>query len=80
MAGPELGKITRQNGVAGQVSYSVKVTYPGAAPSVVQFVGSTFGGPVVMVTRTFGQQFVRDQGRFGPFGPEWVRRFFEGSE
>lgn len=73
---PVLGPITRRNGLAGQVSYSVEVTYPGESPSVATFVGSVYGGPVVMVMPSGAQVFVTDPGRHGPFGPEWVRRFF----
>lgn len=79
MTAPKLGEIRRENGIAGQISYSVAVTYPGEAASTVQFIGSTYGGPVVMVSANGTQTFVEDPGRFGPFGPEWVRRFFGGS-
>jgi hypothetical protein len=73
-----LGKIRRQNGVAGQISYTVPVTYTGEETSLVTFVGSVYGGPVVMQTQAFTDGvFVRDTERFGRFGPEWVRRFFE---
>lgn len=77
-----LGKITRENGVAGQIAYSVNVSYPednnpDARPYRVTFVGNSFGGPIVMITRgNPSGTFVRDPERFGPFGPEWVRRFF----
>lgn len=73
---PELGNITRHAGVAGQVSYSVTVTYPGESPETVTFVSSVYGGPVVMVTPSLAQTLVTDPERFGTFGPEWVRRFF----
>lgn len=77
---PSLGPITRSTGVAGQVAYLADVTYPGEESRPVTFVGSAFGGPVVMVTRSaLGdevQTFVTDPGRFGTFGPRWVRRFF----
>jgi hypothetical protein len=72
----EVAKIKRHAGIAGQFSVSAEVTYPGELPEVVEFVGSTFGGPVVMVTPSGTQTFVTDPGRFGEFGPEWVRRFF----
>jgi hypothetical protein len=75
MGALSIGKIRRSNGVAGQVSYSVDVTYPDEPTSRVEFVGSTYGGPVVMVTNS-GQTFVVNPGRFGEFGPDWVRRFF----
>lgn len=77
---PVLSVVTRHAGIAGQVSYSVAVTYDGEDPSVATFVGSTYGGPVVMVTPgNPAGVFVTDPERFGKFGPEWVRRFF-GSE
>lgn len=79
MEAPQLGEIRRANGIAGQVSYSVAVTYPGEAVSTVQFIGSTYGGPVVMVSASGMQTFVKDPARFGEFGPEWVRSFFGGS-
>jgi hypothetical protein len=71
-----LGAVRKARGVAGQVSYSVAVTYPGEPASVVTFVGSVYGGPVVMVTASGVQTFVTDPGRFGEFGPVWVARFF----
>lgn len=76
---PELGPIRRHTGVAGQVSYSALVTYGDELPQRVTFVGSTYGGPVVMITRLSGEEvqtFVTDPARFGTFGPNWVRRFF----
>lgn len=70
-----VGKIKRQNGVAGQYAYVVTVQYPGEDPERMSFVGSVYGGPIIMVTRS-RQTIVRDPERFGKFGPEWVRRFF----
>lgn len=61
-------KVTR--GIAGQVSADVD--------GQTTFVGSVYGGPVVMVWPNL-QTFVADPGRFGDFGanPEaWVRRFY----
>jgi hypothetical protein len=75
--GPELGTIKRTNGVAGQIAYTVTVIYEGEPPAPVTFVGSVYGGPIVMVTTgNPGGTFVRNPERFGSFGPEWVRRFF----
>jgi hypothetical protein len=71
-----LGPITRTNGVAGQFSLSVPVTYPDEPTEVITFVGSVYGGPVVMVTPTGTQTFVTNPSRLGKFSPEWVRRFF----
>ena len=74
---PTLGRIVRHAGIAGQLAYSVSVTYPGEGASVVTFTGSTYGGPVVMVTPGMPRgMFVTDPDRFGAFGPAWVRRFF----
>lgn len=72
----EVRRITKARGVAGALTFSAFVTYPGEAESVVTFHGSVYGGPVVMETKTAGQLFVTDPGRFGEFGEEWVRRFF----
>lgn len=72
-----LGTIRKHSGVAGEITYSVAVTYPGLQSLVVRFVGSVYGGPIVMVTPSNPKgTFVRDSARFGEFGPEWVRRFF----
>lgn len=73
---PTLGPIRRRNGVAGQVAYTVDVTYPDESPSTITFVGSVYGGPVVMVTPAGHETFVRNATDLGPFNPEWVRRFF----
>ena len=79
-ATPTLGNIVRSNGIAGQLSYRVDVTYPGEPCKPVVFVGNELGGPIVMITTssngTEAQVFVDDPARFGVFGPEWVRRFF----
>jgi hypothetical protein len=73
---PDLSQIRRRNGVAGQISYSVDVTYLGETVETLTFVGSVYGGPVVMVSPNGAQTFVVDPSRFGEFGPAWVRRFF----
>lgn len=70
-------KIAKASGVAGEVAFTAWVSYPDEAERTVTFVGSVYGGPVVMVTDAAGQVFVRDPDRFGPFGREWVARFFE---
>lgn len=77
---PTLGPIKRHNGVAGQISYTVEVTYPDEPPARIEFVGSVYGGPIVMVTPAGHQTFVRNHERHGAFGPEWVRRFFAERE
>ncbi len=72
---PVIGPIRRTAGVAGQYQLTADVTYPGEDTRTVGFVGSAYGGPVVMVSDGF-QTFVTDPDRFGAFGPDWVRRFF----
>jgi hypothetical protein len=72
---PTVSKVFRRNGVAGQFAIQCTVDYPGEEPRVVEFVGSTYGGPVLMVTES-GHTWVTDPGRFGSFGRGWVRRFF----
>lgn len=73
---PEVLNVKKQSGIAGQMSYSATVAYEGEEPSTCTFVGSVYGGPVVMVLPSGAQTFVTDAGRHGEFGPEWVRRFF----
>jgi hypothetical protein len=75
---PHIYFIRPTAGIAGQFSVKARVGYEGEAPRDVEFVGSAYGGPVVMVTE-FGQTFVTEPGRFGDFGTEWVRRFFESA-
>lgn len=77
---PTLGEITKTNGVAGQISYSVPVTYEDEPTYIYEFIGSVYGGPVVAVSPSGMQRFVTDPGRLGTFGPEWVRRFFAPAE
>jgi hypothetical protein len=71
----EVSSVKRRPGIAGQFSVAAEVTYEDEPMRVVEFVGSVYGGPVVMVTDHV-QQFVTDPGRFGEFGERWVRRFF----
>lgn len=73
---PIIHSIKRVNGVAGQFGYVVKVEYPDEPIATLEFIGSAFGGPIVMVTPSGIQSFVSDPGRFGKFSPEWVRKFF----
>jgi hypothetical protein len=72
---PEVTKMRQHKGVAGQFAVQATVGYPGEDPRTVEFVGSVYGGPVLMVTE-HGQTWVTDPGRFGTFGQDWVRRFF----
>lgn len=72
--------VRKTSGCAGQVQYTAVVRYSGEDNSTVSFVGSIYGGPVVMVTEGFPEGiFVTDPSRFGTFGPEWVRQFFGGA-
>lgn len=74
---PTIVSIKRSAGIAGEVRLTATVKYPSdEEPSRVTFVGSTYGGPVVMIMPSGHQLFVSDPGRHGPFGQEWVRRFF----
>lgn len=72
---PTVTKLFQRKGIAGQFSVQATVTYPGEEPRVVDFVGSVFGGPVLMVT-DLGETWVTEPGRFGTFGKSWVRKFF----
>jgi hypothetical protein len=72
---PTLTKLFQRKGVAGQFAVQVTVTYPGEDPCIVEFVGSRYGGPVLMVTDD-DETWVSEPGRFGTFGKGWVRRFF----
>lgn len=76
---PEILKIVKARGVAGQVSYTATVQYEGEDPTYASFVGQEGErGPVVMVTAgNPGGCFVSDPGRFGVFfGSDWVKAFF----
>lgn len=68
-------------GIAGQLSVSAVVTYEGEAPRVAAFTGSVYGGPVAYTFELSDGRmisgFVSMADRFGDFGTEWVRRFFE---
>jgi hypothetical protein len=87
--------VRKQAGIAGQYAVTARVGYPDEAPRDVTFVGSVYGGPVVMrteISRNVSaleeaewwetqtvETFVSDPRRFGEFGESWVRRFFEAS-
>ncbi len=73
---PTLSGMRRYNGTAGQFSLAVEVSYPGEDKRTVEFVGSRYGGPVLMLTDT-AEVWVTEPGRFGVFGKDWVRRFYE---
>lgn len=69
--------IKRRNGIAGQFQLDAVVSYGDEPAETVSFVGSVYGGPVVMLLPSGMQTFVTDPSRHGEFGPRWVRRFFE---
>lgn len=75
---PIIHQIRREAGIAGQFAVTATVEYPDEPKRNVTFVGSTYGGPVVMRTAGF-ETFVSDPSRFGKFGTDWVRRFFEAA-
>jgi hypothetical protein len=71
--------LTKHAGIAGQFSVSAIVQYPDEPAERIEFVGSVYGGPVVMVLPSGNQTFVSDPARFGEFSESattWVRRFF----
>jgi hypothetical protein len=72
---PTLTKMFQRKGTAGQFAVQVTVTYPGEDPRVVEFVGSVYGGPVLMVTE-ISETWVTEPGRFGKFGKAWVKKFY----
>jgi hypothetical protein len=65
----------RHNGIAGQFSVVATIDDEDGFRAV-EFIGSEYGGPVVMRTGAV-ETFVTDPGRFGKFGIEWVQRFCE---
>jgi hypothetical protein len=77
--GPEILSVKRSAGVAGQYQLTAMVQYPGEAPEATRFVGSVYGGPIVMVMPSGAQVFVSDRvtDRIGTELTEaWVRSFF----
>jgi len=81
MAGPDVDNVKLASGVAGQISVSASVTYPDEESTVITFVGSVYGPPVVMVMPSGAEVFVTDPDRCGDFAADrkaWLRRFFGG--
>lgn len=76
---PIVTDIKRTNGIAGAFEVSARVQYPDDDPVTARFVGSIYGGPIVVAMPSGAQTFVA-QGvtdRIGStLNPEWVRRFF----
>lgn len=75
---PHIYFIRETAGIAGQLAVSARVGYPDESPRDVEFIGSHYGGPVLMLTGAV-ETFVTEPGRFGEFGTDWVRRFFARS-
>lgn len=74
---PNISTVTGLGMMAANRAYSVNVTYPGATMHRTVFVGPTSEhGLVVMILPGGMQTFVPDPSRFGPFGKNWVRRFY----
>lgn len=77
---PEVVRVKRKNGIAGQFAMIADVQYGETTPQPVTFVGSTYGGPVVMVDFNGTQHFVSSPERHGDFSTDaesWVYRFFD---
>lgn len=75
---PMIDRIKRHNGVAGQFSYTVEVTYPGEDTTKLEFVGHAYGDSVIMCLPTGAQIYVWDPSRFGDtLSPTWVKNFFQ---
>lgn len=76
----EILNIKRQNGVAGQYAYTVKVQYEDEEPMTVNFYGNSFGDASVIMEMGGNPQtqtYVSDPYRFGPkLDESWVRNFF----
>lgn len=79
---PTVTDVKRHAGIAGSLSASAVVTYPGEAPRRVSFAGSVYGGPVAYTFETAEHGnvsgFVAAPDRFGDFAAdpvEWVKRF-----
>lgn len=70
----------RQAGIAGSFAYKTTVTYEGETPTVLTFIGSVYGGPIIMVTQSGVQVPVRDADRFGGrLNAQWVEAFLRAS-
>ena len=73
---PRVLRISRGGAMADRRVLVVDVQYPDEEPMRVHFAGpSGRVGPVVMIANG-AQMFVSDPARFGPFGEDWVRKFF----
>lgn len=75
---PRILKIENLGAMADRRAFLVKIQYPGEKPTRVTFTGPSqfIVGPVVMIMAKGQQEPVRDPGRFGRFGRDWIRKFF----
>jgi hypothetical protein len=84
MSDPQVLKIRRVNGIAGEYGYDVEVKYPGEPVERVTFKGSVYGPPIVLCTDGIpGGVFVAERvlSRCGyKLTPDWVRKFFTTEE
>lgn len=79
--GPEILSLKTEKGIAGQYAINAMVRYPGEKASRVSFVGSVYGGTIVMITTGGAQVFVTNPERFGErLTLQWVRNFFAATE
>ena len=78
--GATLLAIRREEGVAGQYAYHCRIKYfPDEPASRVTFVGSAYGGSVVMISEVWGQMIVAEEVAYrcgALLSPEWIRRFY----
>jgi hypothetical protein len=77
---PEVVRVARRNGIAGQFAMTAHVQYGESTPQPVTFVGSVYGGPVAMIDFTGVQHLVYKSSRYGDFATEpeeWVYRYFD---
>lgn len=78
MQGPTVEEIRRVSAIAGQTQINARIKYPGTDSEVHGFVGTVDGhGPIVVISPTGYQFYVVDPWRFGPFGTDWIKRFYE---
>jgi hypothetical protein len=74
-------ELKRSAGIAALFAVTVTATHEDdPEETTITFIGSVYGGPVVMQLPSGAQTFVTAPERFGKFGEEWVCRFVEGIE
>lgn len=74
-----INHLRQTRGIAGQFSVICDVFTEGEPSRQVEFIGSSYGGPVIMRTGSI-ETFVTDPDRFGAFGKQWVQRFFAAAD